>query len=113
MPIVSISHKNSAPPELLELLARELPEIVSEALACPEEPYDRNLRPGDVNLRFLPVLAAGEGLDYLVDIRTRWTESRSEDLQERSARVTRALEKLGLAKFGVWIELPEAAWSQA
>jgi hypothetical protein len=113
VPIISVSHKQSAPPELLELLARELPEIVSQALACPEEPYERELGPGDVNLRFSPVLADREGLDYLLEIRTSWTESRKANLQERSDRIAHALEALGLVRFGVWIEIPEAAWSQA
>ena len=113
MPIVSVSHKRSAPAEPLELLARELPEIVSQALACQEEPYDRELRPGDVNLRFLPVLGDREGLDYLLEVRTGWTESRKANLQERSDRITAALEALGLVSFGVWLEIPEAAWSQA
>ncbi len=113
MPIISVSHKRAAPADLLELLARELPEIVSQALDCPEEPYDRELAPGDVNLRFLPVLADGEGLDYLLEIRTSSTASRRTNLQERSDRVKDALEALGIARFGVWIEIPEAAWSQA
>jgi hypothetical protein len=113
VPIISVSHKRSAPAELLELLARELPEIVSQALDCSEEPYDGELRPGDVNLRFSQALADQEGLDYLVEIRTSWTESRKANLQERSHRIRTALQKLGLASFGVWIEIPEAAWSQA
>ena len=113
MPIISVSHKRSAPADLLELLARELPEIVSKALDCPEEPYDRELAPGDVNLQFSPVLADGEGLDYLLEIRTSSTASRQANLQERSDRVKDALEALGLRRFGVWLEIPEAAWSQA
>jgi hypothetical protein len=113
MPIVSVSHKRSAPPELLELLAQELPEIVSQALACAEEPYSGNLHAGDVNLRFLPALTDREGLDYLLEIRTRKTESRRSNVQQRSEQISAALETLGFAKFGVWIELSEAAWSQA
>jgi hypothetical protein len=65
-----------------------------------------------VNLRFVSALTLDEGLDYLVEIRTRWTQSRSENLQERSDEVRAALERLGLRRFGVWIELPKAAWSQ-
>ena len=112
MPIVTVSHKSSAAASVLEDLRRELPEIVSRALACPEEPYDGNLRPGDVNLRFVVALPHEEALDYLVEIRTRWTQSRSENLQERSDQIRAALAKLGLERFGVWIELPPAAWSQ-
>jgi hypothetical protein len=113
VPIITVSHKDSAAEAVLETLRRELPTIVSEAVACSEEPYNGLLRPGDVNLRFLAALPLDEGLDYLVEIRTRWTQSRSEDLQERSDRVRAALERLGLERFGVWIELPHAGWSQA
>jgi hypothetical protein len=112
VPIVTVSHKNSAAEAMLETLRRELPAVVSEAVACPEEPYDGHLRPGDINLRFLAALPLDEGLDYLIEIRTRWTQSRSENLQERSDGVRAALEGVGLQRFGVWIELPKAAWSQ-
>jgi hypothetical protein len=110
VPIITVSHKGSAARPVLELLRRELPAIASEALDCPEEPYDGHLLPGDVNLRF--VSALDEGLDYLIEIRTRWTKSRAENVQERSDRVRDALQGFGMENFGVWIELPEAAWSE-
>ena len=112
MPIVTVSHKGSASEAMLETLRRELPAIVSEAVDCPEEPYDGRLQPGDVNLRLVAALAPDEGLDYVVEIRTKWTQSRSENLQERTDQVRVALEKLDLERFGVWIELPQAAWAQ-
>jgi hypothetical protein len=113
MPIVTVSHKGSAAEAVLETLRRELPAIVSRALDCPEEPFDHELRPGDLNLRFLPALPDQEGLDYLIEIRTRWTQSRREDSAARSDEIRSALQGLGLQRFGVWIELLQAAWSQA
>jgi hypothetical protein len=113
VPIVTVSHKRSAAEAVLETLRQELPAIVSEALACPEEPFDGELRPGDVNLRFVPALPVEEGLDYVLEIRTRWTKSRGENVKARSDEIRDALENLGLERFGVWIELPQAAWSQA
>ena len=113
MPIITVSHKVSATSSDLERLQQELPALVSEALACPEEPYDSCLRAGDVNLRFLAALPADERLDYLVEVRTTWTRSREEDLQERSDRIAAALATLGLQRLGVWIELAAGAWSQA
>jgi hypothetical protein len=113
VPIVTVNHKGSAREAVLETLRRELPVIVSEALACPEEPYDGELRPGDVNLGFVPALAVDEGLDYVLEIRSKWTQERSQNLEERTEQIRGALEKLGLVRFGVWIELPPAAWSQA
>jgi hypothetical protein len=112
VPIVTVSHKGSSAEAVLETLRRELPAIVSEALACPEEPYDGELRPGDVNLRFVPALPAEEGLDYVLEIRTRWTQARGENVQARADEIRASLERLGLERFGVWIELPQAAWSQ-
>jgi len=113
MPIVTVSHKESAGTSVLDDLRQELPDIVSQALDCPEEPYDGQLRPGDVNLLFSATLSREEGLDYLIEIRTRWTQSRSENLQRRSDQIRAALTGLGLERFGVWIEIPHAAWSQA
>jgi hypothetical protein len=113
VPIITVSHKGSAAEAVLETLRRELPALVSDLLDCPEEPYDGHLRPGDVNLRFVAALPPDEDLDYLVEIRTRWTQSRSENLQERSEQIRAALERIGLDRFGVWIELPQGAWSQA
>jgi hypothetical protein len=113
MPIVTVTHKASAAEAVLEMLQRELPALVSQALACPEEPFDGDLRPGDVNLRFVPALPLQEGLDYLIEIRTRRTQWRHETLQERCDELRDALDALGLERFGVWIELPQAAWSQA
>ena len=112
MPIVTVSYKASAPATELDTLRAELPEIVSTALECDEEPYDGRLKPGDVNLKFAPILPADEALDYLVEVTTRWTRSRSDNLQERSDRIEAALGELGLTNFGVWLELATAAWSQ-
>ena len=113
MPIVVISHKAKAPAAPIERLRSELPVLVSRALDCPEEPYDGKLQPGDVVLRSLAALPRDERLDYLIEIRTRWTESRSENLQERSDELREAVAKLGLTGFGVWIELVDGAWTQA
>ena len=113
VPIVTVSHKEAAAEAVLETLRRELPAIVSKALACPEEPYDGELRPGDINLRFLPALPLQESLDCVIEIRTRWTHSRGENLQSRSDEIRDALDRLGLERFGVWIGLSHAAWSQA
>lgn len=113
MPIVTVSHKASASEAVLETLRRDLPAIVSKALDCPEEPFEGDLRQGDINLRFLPALTAHERLDYLIEIRTTRTQSRSADLDQRSGEIRSALTELGLERFGVWIELLDAAWSQA
>lgn len=112
MPIVTINHKAAASLPELEKLRQALPEIVSRAVECPEEPYDGALKPGDISMIAAASLAATEPLDYMIEIRTRRTDSRSANLQERSNAIRSALEALGLRNFGVWLQLQEAAWAQ-
>jgi hypothetical protein len=112
VPIATVSHKASAPREALRRLRETLPVLVAEAVACPEEPYDGDLRAGDVNLRFLAALSEEEALDYVIEVRTRWTETRSTSLDERAERVRAGLSDVGLERFGVWIETPAAGWAQ-
>jgi hypothetical protein len=112
MPIITVSHKDTAPANVLQALRLGLPAIVSQALACAEEPYDGRLKRGDVNIKFLRALSADEELEYLVEIRTGWTESRVANLDERVARIRSDLGELGLKNFGVWVETPPAAWAQ-
>lgn len=112
MPLVNVSHKPKYSKEVLLKLSEHLPGIVSEAVDCPEEPFDGPLQPGDIIIRFLPALAPDEALDWLIEVRTKWTKSRDENLRERSENIKSALVEVGLKKFGVWIEIPRAAWSQ-
>jgi len=112
MPIVTIHHKESASsPELLRL-RQVLPEVVSRAVECPEEPYDGTLKPGDINLLSAASLGPDEGLDYLIEVKTRRTETRTANLQERADRIAAALGALELQSYGVWLELHEAGWAQ-
>ena len=112
MPIVTINHKEAAALTELGKLREALPEIVSRAVDCPEEPYDGALRPGDINMIVTASLAPSEPLDYVIEIRTRRTDSRGANLQERSEAISSALGALGLRNFGVWLQLQEAAWAQ-
>jgi hypothetical protein len=82
------------------------------AVECPEEPYDGALNPGDINIIVTASLALTEPLDYVIEIRTRRTESRSANLQERSDAISSALGALGSQNFGVWLQLQGAAWAQ-
>ncbi len=87
---------------------------MSLAVACPEEPYDGDLKPGDVDLRFR---ARGEldpgGLDVVVEVRSKWFASRAENRQERcDAILDAAVGAAGTHSVGVYLTLPVAAWSQ-
>jgi hypothetical protein len=112
MPIVTIHHKEGVSAAELEKLRHALPEIVSRAVECPEEPYDGALKRGDVNVLGIASLGPEEALDYLIEIETRRTVTRAGNLQERADAIRSSLEALGLQNFGVWIELHQAAWAQ-
>ena len=81
-------------------------------MECAQEPYDGKLKAGDINILATASLAPTEDLDYIIEIKTRTTPSRVADLQERADAVSSDLEALGLRNFGVWLELPQAAWGQ-
>jgi hypothetical protein len=112
MPIVTIHHKEQVSLPELRKLRDTLPEIVSRAVDCPEEPYDGTLRSGDMNMIVIASLAPNEALDYVIEIKTRQTDSRIANLQERADAISSALGALELWNFGVWFELHQAAWAQ-
>ncbi len=91
-----------------------LPHAVSVAVQCPEEPYDGNLQPGDVELRFRPHGPFDSiGMDLVVEVRSKWFESRAANRQERVDGLCRAVgEATGLREVGVYLSLPIAAWAQ-
>jgi hypothetical protein len=114
MPIVDVTYGPQVSEQQLGVLARELPHAVSLAVECPEEPYDRALQPGDVELRFH---ARGpydvSGLDVVVEVRSKWFASRAENRQERCDQLCAAVS--GVARthsVGIYVSLPVAAWSQ-
>lgn len=98
----------------IEQLAATLPHAVSAAVECPEEPYDHDLQPGDVELRFRSLGPHdSSGLDVCVEIRSKWFASRAENRQERCDAVLRAVtDAIGPLSVGVYLSLPAAAWSQ-
>ena len=114
MPIVDVTHGAALDDDVLRRLAAMLPHAVSLAIACPEEPYDGALQPGDVVLRFHPSgpLDSG-GLDLLVEVSSKWYESRAADRHERCARLRDAvLAEVEDVTVGVYLALPVAGWAQ-
>lgn len=100
--------------EHIARLAASLPHAVSVAVECPEEPYDRDLRDGDVELRFRRLGPHDTaGLDVVVEIRSTWFASRAQNRQERCDTVLQAvIDTIGPLSTGVYLSLPVAAWSQ-
>ena len=114
MPIVDVTHGSQIDEGLLLRLAQALPHAVSLAVECPEEPYDKQLQPGDVEIRFR---SRGpydvSGLDIVVEVRSKWFASRAENRQERCTQLRDdVVEAVGTLSVGVYMSLPVAAWSQ-
>lgn len=114
MPIVDVTYGSRVTDDRLRLLAELLPQAVSVAVACPEEPYVPPLVPGDVIVRFQPFGRYDEsGLDLLVEVRSKWFESRSANRQERCDQLCAAITSAaGTSSVGVYLSLPVAAWAQ-
>ena len=115
MPIVEVTYSPSVEQGQLHRLLDALPHAVSLAVECPEEPYDGDLRPGDVEIRSR---ALGEhdrsGLDFVIEVRSKWTDSRARNRQDRCDRLCASLvEAAGTRSLGVYLSLPLAAWAQA
>ncbi|PWN04625.1 hypothetical protein DJ010_03100 [Nocardioides silvaticus] len=105
MPIVEVTYSPSVEQEQLQRLLDALPHAVSLAVECPEEPYDGDLQPGDVEIRSR---AVGEndrsGLDFVVEVRSKWFESRARDRQDRCDRLCASLgEAVGTRSLGVYL----------
>jgi hypothetical protein len=96
-------------------LAHVLPEAVSLAVECPEEPYDGRLRAGDVEIRFTRRGTHDvSGLDVLVEVRSKWFASRADNRQDRCEGLWRAIvPSVEPLSVGVYLELPVASWSQS
>ena len=78
MPLVEITYAPDLRHKVLKKLAEMLPHAVSVAVECPEEPYDGDLRPGDVELRFRqrgPFDVSD--MDVVVEVRSKWFASRA------------------------------------
>ncbi|MGW8376962.1 hypothetical protein [Streptomyces sp. ODS28] len=114
MPLVEVTHAPDVPEPVLRELAAVLPHLVSLAVECPEEPYDGELRPGDVEVRFRALGPLDRsGPNAVVEVRSKWTESRAADRQQRVDLLhARIAEATGLRDFGVYLALPVAAWAQ-
>ncbi|MFD9699124.1 hypothetical protein [Lentzea sp. NPDC059081] len=114
MPIVEITYAPHVPHALLETLVAMLPHAVSVAVECPEEPYDGDLQPGDVDLRFrVRGPFDSTGMHVVVEVRSKWFASREDTLQARVDGLCAAIaDATGLADVGVYLTLPDAAWAQ-
>jgi hypothetical protein len=114
MPIVEVVYGPEVADDQLRRLAHALPDAVSLAVECPEEPYDHELQPGDVEIRFRASDPYNvSGLDVVVEVRSKWFASRAENRQERCDQLCEAIvEAAGTRRVGVYMSLPVAGWAQ-
>lgn len=114
MPIVDVTHRRDLEDEYLVMLAEQLPDTVSRAVECQEEPYDGALGPGDVEIRFRPRGPYDvSGLDVVIEVRSKWFADRASPRQERCDQLLAEITALlGSLTIGVYLTLPVAAWSQ-
>ena len=114
MPLIDITYDQAAGEEVLHQLRRVLPEIVAEAVDCPEEPWTGPFAPGDIEIRFRERSPLDVGdLSIVIQVRTKLFPSRISDKQRRADLLRDRLSELNLASFGVWLILSEGAWSQS
>ena len=113
MPLVDVTYADTVGEDVLRRLGQLLPDIVAEAVSCPEEPWTGPPGIGDIEIRFRARSAMDVGdLNLVVEVRTKLFESRVTDKQRRSDLILDRLADLQLGQVGVWLILIEGAWSQ-
>jgi hypothetical protein len=113
MPLVDITYDQSVSEDALRRLVEVLPDIVAEAVACPEEPWIGSPEPGDIEIRFRERSPHDLGeLNLVIEVRTKLFASRVEDKQRRADFLRGGLSALDIERLGVWLILEEGAWSQ-
>jgi hypothetical protein len=114
MPLIHLSYDETVSESALRQATDALPEIVAEAVSCPEEPWTGPPAMGDIEIRCSPKgsLDIGE-LNCVVEVRTKLFASRESNKQERADLIRDRLSaRVNLGQFGVWLILAEGAWSQ-
>lgn len=113
VPLVDVTHDRMIGEDDLRRMAECLPDLVAEAVDCPEEPWLGPAEAGDIEIRFhrRSEFDVGE-LGVVVEVRTKFFHSRLDDKQRRADLIRDRLSRLGLVHVGVWLILVEGAWSQ-
>lgn len=114
MPLIDVTYAATVSEETLHRLAEVLPDVVAEAVNCPEEPWTGPPGPGDIEIRFRKRSQLDTGdLDVVIEVRTKLFEHRVQDKQRRADLIRDRISTLPLGQVGVWLMLFEGAWSQS
>lgn len=113
MPLIEVTYDATVDETVLHRLGELLPDVVAEAVDCPEEPWTGPAQPGDIEIRFRQKsqLDVGE-LAVVIEVRTKLFDHRLHDKQRRADLIRDRLSSLPLGQLGVWLILSEGAWSQ-
>jgi hypothetical protein len=115
VPFVEVVYDSTITEPMLRQLAEVLPDLVAEAVACPEEPNVGPLEPGDLEIRFRAKGPFDVGdLNCAIELRTKLYASRLETKQNRAELIKSGLSKAlpGIRYLGVWLILADGWWTQ-
>jgi hypothetical protein len=113
VPLIDITYDRSVGEDVLRQLVGLLPDVVAEAVQCPEEPWVGPPQLGDLEIRFREKSPFDVGdLNLVIEVRTKLLTSRVEDKQRRADVLRDRLSGLNVGRLGVWLILLEGAWSQ-
>jgi hypothetical protein len=114
MPLIDVTYDDTVDDSLLRRLSEVLPDVVSEAVDCPDDPWIGPPDGGDIEIRFRRKNPLDVGqLNVVLEVRTKLFSSRLADKQRRADVIRDRVSSLGLGKVGVWLILADGAWSQA
>jgi hypothetical protein len=114
MPLIDVTYDETIGEDVLRRLGEVLPDVVSEAVDCPEEPWIGPPGPGDIEIRFRTKSQLDVGdLNVVIEVRTKLFEQRVRDKQRRADLIRERLSSLPLGQVGVWLILADGAWSQS
>lgn len=113
MRLVEVVFARDVPDDVLRQVAELLPDLVAEAVDCPEQPWNGPPDVGDIEIRFRPRSDFDVGgLCLVLEVRSKLLGSRLEDKQRRADRIRDGLANVTVGPIGVWLVLHEGAWSQ-
>ena len=115
MPLIDVTYRGGLAEATLRQLGSMLPDVVAEAVACPEEPWVGPPQMGDVEIRFRERSPYDVGdLTCVIEIHSKLFASREANKHARADRIRSTIAEAApnAAPLGVWLLLHEGGWAQ-